>query len=248
MNGRFHLVGLNALILLLERILRSLDLDQRVEWAGMIILGVILFQAVTCGILGMVFDAASGRSGGSPLLQHAASLFIPVTWLMIKIWFLLLLIVVAVAAAYRFVSGGADDLAMILEKIAFYADPLFWLVKQTLALYAIPWCIRARENGKWGPHLLPGLKLLRMRPLESTRLIAVLIVTAALVAIPPYSRGFEARAADPNVLEAGILFVQSYLVLVVVFGASLVVLSSADPGRRRDPRTDDAESEPDPSA
>jgi hypothetical protein len=247
MNSRFHLIGLNALVLLLVRILGSLDLDQ-VEWAGTIFLGVLLFQAVTCGILGMVFDAASGRSGGTPFLRHAALLFIPISWLQLKIWFILWLIAVAISAAYKFLSGSVDDLAMTLEKMFFFAHPLFWLVAQVLALYAIPWCIRARERGQWGPHLLPGLTLLRMRPLESRHLITVLIVTAALVAIPPYSRGFEARAADPDVLEAVILLVQSYLVLVVVFGASRVVLSSAVPGERRVPRTDDTEREPDPPA
>src|SRR3989338_2674465 len=78
-NSRFHLVGVYTLV---ELFLRFAVHWSRDDPAGLplVLAALILFFATYCGILGMVYQAAAGRTVHAAV-RWALALFLPLVWL-----------------------------------------------------------------------------------------------------------------------------------------------------------------------
>ncbi|MFQ5877107.1 MAG: hypothetical protein ACE5JH_05380 [Acidobacteriota bacterium] len=235
-NSRFHLVGIYALASLLMGIAGALA-DGSADWFGALLpFLLVIYAGVTFGILGTVCHAASGRKDRPPFLRYATSLFLPLLWLQIKIGLLLGAPTMAIAWFYWSAPGSGLSYPQALERTGFHLQPALLLAAQVLALYAIPWCILGRERGEWRPHIRAGLAFFRSRPAESARLVLLLLGMAVLEGAFAYARGFESRSAGPTFADGLLLLAQSYLDLVAIFGACLVILTGAREGQTPDLR------------
>lgn len=229
-NVRFHLVGFYTLATLTLRFVEPHGDDA--EWIPAIAAGFVLFHGGVCGILGLVYQAAAGRSEPHSFARFATGLFLPILWLSIKISLIVYGVVAAAAAGYHLARGaGAFD--RTLETVVFRAGPAIGLALQALALYSMPLCILWRTQGGTRAHVREGWRFFRARPGESLQLFLVLLAIAVLGGALHYARGPEGWKKDPDITEALVLFLSSYLALVGYFGATRVVLRRPAPDPRR---------------
>lgn len=233
-NARFHLVGVYTLV--------ELFLRFTVHWSGddpgglpLILAAFVVFFATVCGILGLVYESAAGRTVSRNAVGWAIGLFLPVAWLSIKID-LLVYGVTALAAGVYQVSGGSDaPFEQSFEQVVYWSGPLLGFGIQVLTLYALPLCVLSRTRGEWRPNIRQGLRVLRACPSESRRLLLILLVMTALGGGLHFAQGRDGRKAPPGYPEGLVLFANSYLALVAFFGATRVVLSRRDAGRAEVP-------------
>ncbi|MBI1949811.1 MAG: hypothetical protein HYS34_00415 [Acidobacteria bacterium] len=222
-NARFHLVGVYTLV---ELFLRFAVHWSRDDPAGLplVLAALILFFTTYCGILGMVYQAAAGRP------QHAAvrwagALFLPLVWLSIKIDLIVYGMTALAAAVYQGAWDAGAPFDKALEAVVFWAFPFLGFGTQALALYSTPLCVLSRTRGEWRPNIREGLRFFRSCSSESRRLLLVLLVMMAAGGALHYAQGPDGSKAPPGYPEGLVLFVNSYLALVVFFAATRVVLA-----------------------
>ena len=223
-SGRFHLAGLYAVSQLMLRLIYSSALT-RPEIAMLGLFAMILIHAVGCGIRGMVFHAAAGLPpvpGLAP--RYAMALFLPLFWLETKVGFLVLAGAGGMMGIHRLFYGEAST-QQALETVLFWGEPLLELGAALLLLYSVPVCIAARAAGRWRPHLRAGLSYFRIGGPQTRRLIAPLAGLALLQVGLLTLIGREAANGEPGIPMALALLVRSYLMLVVLYGASRIVVA-----------------------
>ena len=233
-NARFHLVGLYTLVELFLRFVTHWSGDDP-EGLPIIMAASLVFFTAYCGILGLVYESAAGRAGSNNAVGWAIGLFLPLAWLNIKLQ-LILFGVTALAASVTQLAGGAGaPFEKSLEQVIYWAGPILGFATQVLALYAAPLCILSRTRGEWRPNIREGLRLFRACPAESRRLLLLLLAMLALEGGLHFAQGPDGGKAAPGYAEGLVLFANSYLTLVVFFGATRVVLSLHAAGRSEIP-------------
>jgi hypothetical protein len=233
-NARFHLVGTYALLGLLLKISETMDLDAP-ELAGLVLAVLVVFYGTVCGICGLVYHAAAGRPGPPSFGLYASALFLPLFWLTFKIAVIVLGLSGCVAAIYHLASGSGATIEQTAMTVSLWGEPIIGLLTRLLWLYSIPACMQARLRGEWRPHVQAGLRLMRAFPSESRRLALPLVAIAALDAALLLAREPGAVPQGPEVTDALVLLVQYYLELVVLFGATRIVVERASRDERRAP-------------
>jgi hypothetical protein len=244
-NARFHLVGFYTLAALLLRIAESVGDDP--TWVPALAAAFLLFHGGVCGVLGLVYQAAAGRSDPLSFARYSTGLFFPFLWLSIKISLMVYGLAAAAAGAYHVLSGAATPIDRSLATVIYWAGPLIGLGMQALALFSMPLCILAREKRVRVAPIREGGRLFRSTP-ESRWLLLLLVAIAGLGGALQYTLGPERIRAAPDVPEALVLFVNSYLALVAFFGATRLVLARSRNGIRREIRSDADAAAPGPPA
>lgn len=242
-NARFHLAGIYTLAaLLFSLVLDMVGPPDKIgdEWSGLVFSLLIVFHASVCGIYGMVYQAAAGRSEPLSFMTYAASLFLPFLWLFFKISIVVYGLASIVALVYHQLAGGAAPLERSVTTVFFWAGPIIALAIQTLSLYSVPLCILSREKGERRAPIVEGWGFFRACPGESRRLMLVLVLIAALGGAVQYTHGPDRQEGVPDIPEALVLFAKSYLELVALFGATRVVLARLGLPHGRDLRADPA--------
>jgi hypothetical protein len=229
-NVRFHLVGFYTLATLTLRFVEPLS--EKPEWFPAIAAAFVVFHGGVCGILGLVYQAAAGRSEPHSFARFATGLFLPILWLSIKISLLVYGLVAAAATGYH-LALGTGPFDRTLEMIVFRAGPAIGLALQALALYSMPLCFLWRTEGGTRAHVREGWRFFRVRPWDSLRLFLVLLAIAVIGGTLHYARGPEGWKKDPDIVEALVFFASSYLALVAFFGATRVVLRRPAPDAQR---------------
>lgn len=222
-NARFHLAGIYTLSALLLQLAQRGDLEDP-AYAGFLAAGLVLFYACVFGVLGLVYQAASGGATRIHVLRWAGMIFLPMLWLSLKIIVLVYGLLTLAAYIYYHAASVGTPFEPWLTTVVFWTEPLVGLVVQVLALYSMPLCIRAREKGQRRAPIREGLRLFVAAPLASRWLLLVLVLIASLGAGLTYARGPAAKEAPPDIPDAMVLFATSYLGLVAFFGATRVVL------------------------
>lgn len=233
-NARFHLVGFYTLVELFLRFVAHWSLDDP-DGPLIILTAYPIYFTTVCGILGLVYESAARRPGSHTALGWALGLFLPMAWLWLKIYLVLLGVTAPAAAVYQIAGGGGVPFEKGFQQILYWAAPFLGFGVQLLALYAAPLCVLSRTRGEWRPNIRDGLRLLRACPVESRRLTLILLMMLALVGGLHYAQGPEDGKTPPGIPEALVLFAKSYLALVVFFGATRVVLSRHAAGRSEVP-------------
>lgn len=228
-NERFNLVGFYSLAALLLRITLSSAGDDPL-WAALFGMALVVDLGTACGIMGLVVQAAAGRGEPVPFSRYAAGLFLPLVWLWLRVLVIVSLLVALVVAVYQMSHGGSLPPEEALTKVIYWGTPCFDFLQRILWLYSVPLCIVARIMGEHRATLRGGWAILRARPADSARLIMLLLLISALEGALHYARGPKGQDVPPDVPEGLILLVTSYLDLVVLFGATRVVLSRIDSG------------------
>ncbi len=230
---RFHLVGLFALTSLLVRI-ASHWMGEDDTWFPLVASAIVVYIACSAGVLGTLFQAATATRESASFFHWALHLLLPITWLWLRIYLIVFGptdIAVGFYLAHKGVATPSDSIVRLL----FWCAPFQELIALVLALYSFPLCILWRTRGEWGPHLRAGVKFLRARAPESRPLLFLLVVVAALEAVQEWTLGPEGYKAVPGYLEGLLELAGSYLVLVVFFGATRIVLDSLEAGPRAAP-------------
>jgi hypothetical protein len=233
-NARFHLVGCYTLLELLLRFVAHWTLDDP-DGPPIVLAAYPIFFTAICGILGLVYEAAAGRPGSHSAVGWALGLFLPMAWLWIKIYLVLYGVTALSAAGFRLAGGGGVPFEKAFEQVLYWAAPFLGFGVQVLALYAAPLCVLSRTRGEWRPNIRDGLRLLRACPVDSRRLMLVLLMMLVLTGGLHYVLGPDGSKAAPGIPEALVLFANSYLALVVFFGGTRVVLSRQAAGRSEAP-------------
>lgn len=233
-NARFHLVGLYTLVELFQRFVTHWSGDDP-EGLPLILTAFLVFFTASCGILGLVYESAAGRAGHHNAVGWAIGLFLPLAWLNIKLQLILFGVTALAASVLQLAGGAGAPFEKSLEQVIYWAGPFLGFGTQVLALYAGPLCVLSRTRGEWRPNIREGLRLFRVRPVESRWLILVLLVMMAIEGALHFAQGPDGLKAPPGVMEGLVLFAGSYLALVVFFGATRVVLSLHAAGRSEVP-------------
>ncbi len=220
-NARFHLVGFYALATLFLRIAESFSDDP--TWVPAIAAVFLLFHGGVCGILGLVYQAAAGRSEPLSFARYSTSLFFPFLWLSLKISLIIYGLTGAAAGAYHFLSGTQAPIERSLSTVIFWTGPLIGFGMQALALFSMPLCILSRERREPAAPIRAGARMFQSSP-EARWLLLLLVAIACLGGALQYAAGPGGSKAAPDVPEALILFANSYLALVAFFGATRLVL------------------------
>ena len=233
-NTRFHLVGVYTLV--------ELFLRFAVHWSGddptglpLVLAAFLLFFATVCGILGMVYQSAAGRTESHTAVGWAIGLFLPLVWLSIKIDLIVYGMTALAAAVYQGAWGAGAPFDKSFEKVVYWAGPFLGFGTQALALYSTPLSVLSRTRGEWRPNIREGLKFFRSSPTESRRLLLVLLLMMVIGGALHYAQGPGGSKAPPGYPEGLVLFANSYLALVVFFGATRVVLARLTAGRSEVP-------------
>jgi hypothetical protein len=223
-NAHFHLVGIYTLV--------ELFLRFAVHWAGedpegvpLILASFLVFFTAVCCILGLVYQSAAGPAGSHTAVGWAIGLFLPLVWLSIKIDVVVYGVTALAAAVYQLAGGGGSPFDKSFAHVVYWAGPFLGFGTQVLALYATPLCVLSRTRGEWRPNIREGLRVLRDCPVESRRLLLILLVMMALGGALHFAQGPDGNKAPPGIPEGFVLFVNSYLALVAFFGATRVVLA-----------------------
>lgn len=246
-NARFHLVGCYTLIDLLLRILLAQAGDDP-EWGSFLFFGFVLAWGGAFGILGLIYHAASGRSGRPSFVHYAALLFLPLLWLQIKLGALVYTPLLLGTLAWHQVAAPATKVEDWLPMAVYWIGPLADTAVLLLTLYSTPIAILLRERGARGAPIRDGVRLFFERRAESLRLLALVAPIAALGAAVHYAQGPDVKDPVPTLPEAGALLVTSYLTLVALFAACRVVALRAGPAGRDPSAPDRAASAPGPPA
>lgn len=223
-NERFHLAGFYTLIVLLLRITVTV-LGQDAEWVGLLMLSWVVAWGLVFGILGVIYYAAAGRTEVPPFPRLAMMLFLPLVWLQFRLELLAYTPAVLGLWGFHSLAAPAQPLQEWMETARFWIDPLATLVLLVLSLYATPLCIYNRDKGERGAPIRQGLKMYGESRAESRRLFLLIVVIAALGGIAQLLHGPTRTDLVPGIPEGLLLFVSSYLSLVVFFGATRVVLA-----------------------
>lgn len=223
-NARFHLVGFYTLVELFLRFIAHWSGDDP-EGVPLILAAFLIFFTTVCGILGLVYDSAAGRTGSHTAVGWAIGLFLPLTWLSIKIDLVVYGVTALAAAGYQLAGGAGAPFDKAFEQVLYWAGPFLGFGVQMLALYATPLCVLSRTRGEWRPNIRDGLRLFRACPAESRRLLLILLAMLALGGGLHFAQGPDGGKAPPGYAEGIVLFANSYLALVAFFGATRVVLS-----------------------
>ncbi|PYS95839.1 MAG: hypothetical protein DMF50_07180 [Acidobacteria bacterium] len=237
-NARFHLAGFCALADLLLVITADAAGDDPAYIVPVCMMVTIRFLTLY-GILGLVFQAASGRTGGISFARYASALARPLLWLQLKALMIALPIASLLAGlglfGYLLATGSPATPDEHRAALELWGGTLFDLAFSLLLLYSTPLCIRSRERGERGPHVRQGWQILWASGSESLPLVGLLATVAAIHAGLLYLRGPEAQDAPPDIPMALGLLVCSYLELVALYGAARVVLRRLEPGLSADP-------------
>jgi hypothetical protein len=236
-SARFHLVGVYALVALLVRFAQ--------HWTGddpsglpLMFCSLVLFIAANSGIFGLLFQAAMAPREPLSFLRWSAALFVPIFWLLFKIGFLQVWLIALVAFAHQALSG--ESLSESLQTVAYWGRPFFELVARVLTLYSLPVCILARVRREARPAIRQGIAFYRACPVESGRLLLLLLAVTLLEGGLNFSLGRGVDKAPPGYAEGLVTLAGAYLSLVAFFGATRVVLvrfaaGSPEDVRRVDP-------------
>lgn len=227
-NARFHLAGIYTLVDLLV-VITATVLGEDPEWVGLLMLTWVASLGIVFGIFGVVYHAAAGRQGKPVFVHYATFLFLPLAWLHLR----LVLVVYAPAllglwACYGVASPGAN-LEEWLANFSFWIQPFTMLAILILSLYSMPLCIHDRQQGRRGTPIRDGLRVYRESRAENRRLVALVLVIAALRTFAHFLHGPSSTDLVPSIPEGLLLFASSYLSLVVFFGATRVVLARRPP-------------------
>ncbi len=238
-NARFHLVGFYTLVELLLYIAADMSgrlkeddpLSDAAVAAVMVIFCLACFTY--CGVRGAFYHAAIGRR--QPGFMHdAVALLLPFLWVGIKIALLVTAPALGAAALYMAIVAPGGSPERPIMSFFFWSSPVFGLVAQILALYAMPLSIIWRESGAPRAQIRQGLRLFLEFPGETLRLLVIVAAAGALEAAIWYARGPEAKEISLDIPFVLILFGSSYLELVAFFGATRVIRARFDPESRRD--------------
>jgi len=232
-STRFHLVGLFTLSSLLLRIAVHW-MGEDATWFPLVASAIIVYIACAGGVLGMLFQAATESRQSLSFVHWASHLLLPITWLWLKIYLVVFGPTDIAVGLYLALTGSATP-SDTMVRLLLWCAPFQKLIALVLALYSFPLCILWRTRGEWGPHLRAGWRFLRARPPASRPLLLLLIVVAALEAAQQWMLGPEGYKSAPGYLEGLLELAGSYLVLVVFFGATRIVLDRLAAGPREAP-------------
>ena len=230
---RFHLVGLFTLSSLLIRFAAHW-MGSDPDWFLLVVAAVALRAACAGGVFGLLFQSAIGGRESASFVHWATRLVLPVFWVWLKI-FLVVIGPVGFAENVYWVVSGSPTFPDMLVRIDFWSEPFLELVALILSLYSFPLCVLWSARGEQGPHLRAGWKVLRDRPAESRPLLLLLVAVAAVEACQQWILGEEGYKTVPGYSEGLLEIVVSYLVLIVFFGATRVVLDRIAAGPREAP-------------
>lgn len=229
-SARFHLVGLFTLSSLLVRFAAHWMGDDP-DWILLVAAAVAFRFACAGGVLGVLFQAATGGRPSSSFARWATRLLLPIVWVWVKIIVVVFGPIGVAVNIYLAINGSATPSTRLVETV-FWSEPLLELVALVLALYSFPLCILWRTRGEWGPHLRAGWRFLRACPAESRRLLVLLVAMVALEAAQQWTLGPEGYKTAPGYAEGLLELTGSYLALVVFHGATRVVLDRLAAGPR----------------
>jgi len=245
-HARFYLVGVYALATLLLNIMG--DVASRLQQDDLagdlgLVAAFVLFLLVYCGVRGLIYLAAAGRSGDGVGFRLSLALLLPFAWVGLKVMFLVVPPYVAAWSAYTSFHGpspastGQPDL-----EFHRWALPILELLARIFALYALPLAVVWWERGTPRAQIRQGLRLYRQFPGESLRLVLLLILTGSVEGALWFTRAMDSRAATLDLPFGVALFASCYLQLVCFYGASRVVVARLDAERPLDgPGADHAE-------
>ncbi len=227
-NARFNLAGFYGLsrlfLYMMADVASRLRKDDIVGDLA-VLLAMVLFVLTYCGVRGVVYQAAAGGRRTATLIGSSLAVFIPFAWVGLKV---LVLVGVPYLAAWGIYSGSADPgtaPASLASGFALWTVPFFLLGTRIVALYAMPLGIVSWERRAPRAHIREGLRLFRLFPRESLRLVLILVVSGALEGALWIVRGQEAKDLSIDLPFALVLFITSYLQLVSFYGATRVVLA-----------------------
>lgn len=246
-NARFHLVGIYTLIDLLLLILMTVAGDDA-DWSGAVFAALVLAWAGTVGIIGLVFQAASGRTARPPFLAIIALLFLPLMWLQIRLRFLVYMPFLFGALGWHALFAPSAALQAWMPRAVYWCAPAAEIVVAVLALYSMPIAILRRESGARGSPIREGVRLMLTQRRASALLLALIASAAALGAAVHYLRGPDSKDPVPNAAEALAFFVTPYLTLVAFYGACRVVRDRIGSAGGRDRTAEPAATAPGPPA
>lgn len=232
-GARFHLVGLFTLSSLLVRIATHW-MGEDATWFPLVASAIIVYIACAGGVLGMLFQAATESRQSLSFVHWATQLLLPITWLWLKIY-LVVFGPTGIAVGLYLAFTSSETPSETIRRLLLWCAPFQELIALVLALYSFPLCILWRTRGEWGPHLRAGWRVLRERSPESRPLLLLLVVVAALEAGQQWMLGPEVYKSPPGYLEGLLELASSYLVLVVFFGATRIVLDRLAAGPREAP-------------
>ena len=254
-NARFHLVGICTLLELLLRMITAKS-DDSAEWAFLFVFIAILYLVCTFASQGVIFSAAAGRpSGPRRFLEAAVVLFLPLLWLQIKISFLIWMPVLLGTVGWHELFAADQPIDTWAKGFVWWIAPAIDGATLLLTVYCTPVAIRCRERNTWGRPIRDGLALFRRHTRAALTILALVLVTAGIVAAMHFVEEPGKEPPVPGVAQGLTLLLINWLTLAAFFGASLIVVQPTSapaamprPGggaRRDDERPDEARPEED---